>query len=94
MHTTVVDLNCEPYDIRIDRLSLYGNRFRIGRDGNRATVVEKHMHEWRGWLADPETYSQALACLWYMKGKRLGCHCKPLACHGDNYVKLIAEFCL
>jgi len=24
-------------------------------------------------------------------GKRLGCYCHPLACHGDNYVVLTEE---
>jgi len=24
-------------------------------------------------------------------GKRLGCHCKPLACHGDVLIRLIYE---
>lgn len=92
--TTVVNLaQGDRYDMRIDRLSLYGNQFRIGRDGNRATVVDKHMRHWRGLLNDPATRDQAVRCLHYMKGKRLGCHCTPLACHGDNYVTLIAEFC-
>jgi hypothetical protein len=24
-----------------------------------------------------------------LKDKRLGCYCKPLACHGDVYVELL-----
>lgn len=93
MPTAVVNLKRESCDIRIDRSGPYGNRHVLGRDGNRPTVIEKHMADWRAMLANPTTRDQAVACLQYMKGKRLGCHCKPLACHGDNYVALIAEFC-
>lgn len=32
-----------------------------------------------------------LALLPTLKGKRLGCWCKPLPCHGDVLVKLIQE---
>lgn len=28
-----------------------------------------------------------------LKGKRLGCYCKPDYCHGDVLVKLVNEFC-
>ena len=28
-----------------------------------------------------------------LKGKQLGCWCKPAACHGDVLVKLYHEFC-
>lgn len=91
--TVVVNLKRDQFDVLIDRRGLYGNRHIIGRDGNRATVIDKHMRDWRMILDEPTTREQAVACLQFMKGKRLGCHCKPLACHGDNYVKLIAEFC-
>jgi len=91
--TRVVNLNRQAYDVRIDRRGPYGNSFVIGRDGDRATVIEKHMAHWRTLLANPVTYQHAIACLSYMKGKRLGCHCKPKSCQGDNYVQLIAEFC-
>lgn len=93
MTTTVVNLKRDPFDVRIDRRSPYGNRYEIGRDGNRATVIDRHMTDWRAMLADSTTRDQALACLFFMKGNRLGCHCAPLACHGDNYVTLIAEWC-
>ena len=28
-----------------------------------------------------------------LKGKRLGCFCKPSPCHGDVLVNLVEEFC-
>jgi hypothetical protein len=90
--TVVVNVRRQRCDVLIDRRTMYGNRFVIGRDGNRATVIEKHMHEWRGFLLNPATKAAAVAELRKLKGKRLGCHCAPRPCHGDNYVKLIAEF--
>jgi hypothetical protein len=92
--TTVVNVRYSACDLRIDRSGPYGNRYILGRDGNRATVIEKHERDWRAMLADLTTRDQAITCLRYMKGKRLGCHCKPLACHSDTYVRLIAEFCV
>lgn len=91
--TTIVNIRHQQFDVRIDRSGPYGNRYILGQHGNRATVIAKHEADWRAMCEHPTTRDQALACLRFMKGKRLGCHCKPLACHGDNYVRLIAEFC-
>lgn len=91
--TTVVNIKREPFDVRIDRQTNLGNPFVVGLDGNRRVVIDLHMRLWRTHLESPHVREWALASLRMMKGKRLGCHCKPLACHGDNYVKLIAEFC-
>ncbi len=33
-----------------------------------------------------------IAALTELAGKRLGCYCKPLPCHGDVLLKLLAEF--
>ena len=93
MLTRVVNMNVEPYDVRIDRRSHYGNSFVLGRDGNRQAVIEQHMALWRLRLANERQRQTALAMLQALKGKRLGCHCAPLPCHGNNYVTLIAEFC-
>lgn len=35
--------------------------------------------------------SQLMARLGELEGKRLGCWCKPEACHGDVLVKLVEE---
>lgn len=91
--TTVVKIGRDSFDMKIDRTTPVGNPFVLGRDGNRATVIQKHDAMWRGWLADETQKPSALAWLYHMRGHTLGCHCKPLACHGDNYVQLIAEFC-
>ncbi len=81
MGTQAVNLHAEPYDIRIDRLTRWGNPFVIGKDGDRETVITKY-EDWI--LMRPDL----LADLPALRGKRLGCHCKPLACHGDVLARL------
>lgn len=76
MKTTVVNLRAEPYDVRIDRLTRWGNPFKIGKDGDREAVIAKY----EAWIL---TRLDLLADLPMLRGKRLGCWCKPLACHGD-----------
>lgn len=72
-------------EVDIMRPGPWGNPFRIGYDGTRAEVVAKHLHLWRLTL---ERRPEALRML---AGKTLVCCCAPLACHGDNYVRLIRE---
>jgi len=62
--------------IYIGRGSKWGNPFRIGPDGERATVIAKHDH----WLRDQRHLLRALDEL---RGHYLVCFCAPLACHGD-----------
>ena len=84
--TTVINLRNgfdvlnEPDVVRIDRETTFGNRFVIGRDGNRAEVIEKY----RAWLwraiEDGIIGLDELAAL---DGQRLACWCAPEPCHGD-----------
>jgi len=60
----------------IGRGSKWGNRFIIGRDGDRATVIAKHER----WLADQHDLLRALDEL---RGRDLVCFCAPRPCHGD-----------
>jgi hypothetical protein len=91
--TRVVNLRSESFDVYIGRRSnrfatgdtgFWGNPFIIPYDGDRATVIAKHMAHIRG----SEEHMRRLPEL---EGKRLGCFCKPLPCHGDNYVQLLRE---
>lgn len=85
--TTVVNLRREPYDVYVGSPGPFGNPFAIGRDGTREEVIEKH----RVWFYEKVRASHGFAREAYERcaGKRLGCYCKPLACHGDT----IAEWC-
>lgn len=78
----------EPFDVYIGRGSPWGNPFPIEHitDGaTREEVIEKYATYMRKeFLSTPEKLKGLLS----LKGMRLGCHCKPLACHGD----VIADF--
>jgi hypothetical protein len=65
----------------IGRGSKWGNRFRIGIDGDRATVIAKHER----WLADQHDLLRALDEL---RGHDLLCYCSPKPCHGDLLMRL------
>jgi|SRR5215208_115911 hypothetical protein len=57
--------------------SKWGNPFAIGRNGTREEVINKY----RVYILNkPELLRQIPLEL---KGKTLGCWCKPLTCHGD-----------
>lgn len=81
MRTKVVNKYKEGYDIYIGRGSKWGNPFVIGKDGSREDVIMKY----KGWLSGNKELMESLHEL---KGKTLGCFCKPKACHGDILVQL------
>lgn len=62
--------------MRIDRLTIFGNPFVVGRDGDRAECIAKY----KTWLP---TQPKIMALLPQLRGHTLGCHCAPLPCHGD-----------
>jgi len=82
MTARIVHCKKEPYDIYIGRPSKWGNPFQIGKDGTRDEVIEK----FRNWIL---TQPNLLKDLHEIKGKTLGCWCKPKSCHGDVLVELI-----
>ncbi len=67
--------------IYIRRGSKWGNPFRIGADGDRATVIAKHAR----WLREQHHLLRALDEL---RGKDLLCFCAPAAGHGDLLLRL------
>ena len=67
--------------VYIGRGSKWGNPFRIGRDGDRATVIAKHAR----WLADQHHLLRALDEL---RGRDLVCFCAPLA-SADEGITLV-----
>lgn len=82
--TEVVNARDSAYDVLIARPSKWGNPFRIGRDGNRDQVIKMYEVHIR-------RRPDLIAALTELAGKRLGCYCKPLPCHGDVLLKLLAE---
>jgi len=59
--------------------SKWANHYVIGRDGSRDEVIVKY---------EMSLPPELRACLHELKGKILGCWCKPLNCHGDTLVRL------
>lgn len=80
--TTVVNIKTDKYDVYIGRGSKWGNPFHIGEDGTRAEVIEKYKDYIR-------RRSDLLDALDELRGHRLGCFCKPKACHGDVLIGLL-----
>lgn len=80
-------MNCkvDDYDVYIGRnrcprtgkIGIWGNPFKIGRDGSRSEVIKK----FKDWIeAQPELIEKARLEL---RDMRLGCWCAPALCHGD-----------
>lgn len=80
--TKVVNLRHEKYDVYIGRGSKWGNPFKIGVDGTREEVIEKYKQYI---MNRPDLLND----LEELRGKRLGCYCKPKPCHGDVLVELL-----
>jgi hypothetical protein len=84
-YTKVVNKYTTHYDVDITRNGPWGNPFKIGVSGKRSEVIRKYE---KYLLRHPEL----IANLYTLVGRRLGCVCKPQACHGDVIVKLIKKF--
>jgi len=82
MSIKVVHYKKEPFDIYIGRGSIWGNPFKIGRDGNRKDVLKK-------FKIYAENSPKILKRLHILKDQTLGCNCKPKDCHGDVLKELI-----
>lgn len=84
--TKVVNIKNSSFDVYIGRGKgcRFGNPFKIGQDGSRADVIKKY-EKWI--LNQPDV----LKLFPKLRGKKLGCYCSPLACHGNIIVKLLNE---
>jgi hypothetical protein len=72
--------------VYIGRGSAWGNPYVIGKDGDRAEVIEKY----RKWALEHRRNGPA-HWLDRLVGKDLVCFCAPLACHGDVLLEMIGE---
>lgn len=89
MKTKVVHCRKDVYDVYIGRPTNWGNPFKVGVHGGRGECVRK----FREWLRNGKKFNNPKATWvrrrWIhenvhrLKGKRLGCWCKPGECHGD-----------
>lgn len=92
--TQVVNRHREPFDVYIGRGSAFGNPFVIGEDGDRDEVIVKFTDFFYKKLGKPRFQ----AAVKKLKGKRLGCFCKPeegfqgrVLCHGQIIAAYLEE---
>ena len=50
---------------------------------------QESIQKFEDWVFDQP---KILAQIWKMQGKKLGCYCHPLPCHGQVYVYLVATY--
>lgn len=88
--TRVVNLRQERYDVYIGRAGkgqdgYFGNPFPLAHGEPRGASLEKYRaYFYKRLETDPEFKRR----IHELKGKTLGCFCKPYPCHGD----IIAEY--
>lgn len=81
--------------------SIWANKHKISEDSTREQVIELYEKEileknQKGEITKEQLQFLkpfGLAAELFLKGKKLGCWCKPEACHGDVLIKLINEYC-
>lgn len=88
--TRVVNFKKQPCDIKITRkpdgsipdapgFGYWGNPFKVETFG-RELCIELYRVYFNFKIKNDPVFKQAIESL---RGKTLGCFCKPLACHGD-----------
>lgn len=84
----VVHFKKDPYDIYIGRGSKWGNPF-THKDGTiaqfKVSSRKEAIEKYEEWIKNQPDLMDSLHEL---KGKTLGCWCKPQSCHGDVLKKL------
>jgi hypothetical protein len=89
--TKIVNLYKEPYDIYIGRAGkgqsgYFGNPFKLKPGNSKGSTLEEYKKYFYERLEkDPEFKANILA----LKGKTLGCFCKPSPCHGDIIIEYL-----
>ncbi len=83
--TEVVNIRKEKCDVYIGRPGPFGNQFKIGEHGDREMVLIHYRNWFYNKLNDPTFRDKILS----LKGKKLGCWCKPESCHGDIIVEYL-----
>ena len=85
MKTVVVNVYKDQVDAYIGRAGrgedgYFGNPFRMGNRTSRENAVQKFQKYFTERIEKDSEFKRRVLAL---TGKRLGCFCKPNACHGD-----------
>lgn len=87
MKTTLVNINRgSRCDVYIGRGGPFGNPYVLGQDGDREEVIRKYRIYFHDRLKFDREFRKKVEAL---KGKVLGCHCTPLACHGNVIIEFL-----
>lgn len=82
----------QKYDVYIGRGTPWGNPYAIGENGQtRDEVINKFK---KYFISEIISNDEKRKDLLSLRGSTLGCHCKPLACHGDviaDYLNTLDE---
>ena len=87
--TRVVNRYRESWEVSIGRPGPFGNPFYLPRGSSleeRAACIAKFKFYFERRVREEPEFRAALETL---RGKVLGCYCKPLACHGDVIVEYL-----
>lgn len=84
--TRAVNMRAEDFDVLITRQTKWGNPYHMHKDT--PSERKRVLGLYREYVLKNENLMAALPEL---KGKRLGCVCKPKPCHGDVLVEIIEK---
>lgn len=89
----VVNLHKEKYTHYIGRGSIFGNPFKIDKNGTREEVIAMYEQYTRDMLEDrKDCFCPLRKAIYDLSADAvLGCYCKPKACHGDIIIKIWEE---
>ena len=83
-------VNMRTYGVRdvvlIDRTTIFGNRNRIKKGCTRKQSIEKFRVYFEHRIKTDKVFRRKVRKL---AGRKIGCWCKPLPCHGDIYVEYL-----
>lgn len=84
----VVNRHYDPFDVYIGRGTPWGNPFTL-KEYSRERCLQLYR---KYMIQQLENNPDLVIELLKLKGKRLGCSCKPLSCHGDVLLDLIKQY--
>lgn len=91
MTTRVVHCKREKFDVYVGRPSKWGNPFAIKRTAHAKAMVDTRdeaLRQYESWI---RTQPELMGALPELRGKVLGCWCRPKPCHGDILARLADE---
>lgn len=90
MKTLIVNRMREPHEVYIGRGTIWGNPYSVEEFGRVKCIQLYREYIQHAIDTQPENILPELQKL---KGKVLGCWCKPKMCHGDVLIEFIETYC-